>query len=322
MPQKYKKIIFTIIGLLIFSGLIFINRKISLDSFANINYFYLLLALIFDYIGITLAAYRWGWIINALENKKKVPYRKYFFYFSLSSLISLFGFQELSAFGTQTGILLTEKINFKKIINIYLIDKFFNTINLILVAIFSVLYFIGLINLRPSIVLIALSLIVFYFIVSHPKINFTALMSCLNKIFTKLIKIVPFLKIKISEETADENLILPPKIIKKIYLLSWVKFIFLAISVFFIFKSLNLNIDVIKVLLAFSISQLTLVFSITPGGLGFLETGWFAVLKIIGFTPMDINTFLIGYRIISYIIIAIIAFINYLLFLTVKNKNL
>lgn len=320
--KKYKKIILAVLGIALFLFIIFLNKEFSLRQFANINYWYLFLSFLSMYLAMILAATRWGWIVNILQNKKVMPYRKYFFYFSLSQLLGFFSFQELSAFGAQAGILLTKKMGFKKIINVYLIDKLFNTINLLIIVLFSVLYFIGLINIQTAAILIIISFLGFYFIISNPKINFTLLIFYLNKIFNKLTKKFPFSKTKTKLEKEDKKIILLPKIIKKIYLLSFTKFFFFATSAFFVFKALNLDINFIQVILAFPIAQLTLVFAITPGGLGILETGWFALLKLIGFSPININTFLIGYRAVLYIALVLITFINYLLFLTVKSKKL
>lgn len=321
--KKYKKIIFSVLGIVIFLFIIFLNREISLHPLVNINYWYLLIVFFLMYLATILAATRWGWIINSLQGREIIPYRKYFFYFSLSSLLGSFGFQELSVFSTQAGTLLLEKISFKKIINTYLIDKFFNTINLISTTLVSILYFVDLIDIKFAVILVIVFFLIGYLVISYFKINFTLLIFYLNKLFTKLAKILPFLKIKSKKETEeDKKVALPSKIIRKIYLLSFVKFVLFATSIFFIFKALNLNINPIQAILAFPITQLTLVFAITPGGLGILETSWFGMLKIIGFKSIDINTFLIGSRVISYIAIAIITFINYLLFLTVKNKNL
>lgn len=322
MNRKVKKNILLVLGIIIFLFILFLNRKISFRSFVNINYWCLLVVLFLQYLAIILTAARWGWIINILQGKRIIPYRKYFFYYSLSSLLGCFGFQELSVFSTQAGTLLLEKIHFKKIINVYLIDKFFNAVSLMLVALVSVLYFVNLIDIKSAVILAIVFFLIGYFVISYSKINFTLLIFYLNKLFTKLAKILPFSKIKLEKETEeDKKVIFSSKIIRKIYLLSFVKFVLAATSIFFIFKTLNLNINFIQAILAFPITQLAVAFAITPGGLGILEATWFGMLKIIGFKSIDINTFLIGSRVISYIAVAIITFINYLLFLTIKNKQ-
>ena len=45
-----------------------------------------------------------------------------------------------------------------------------------------------------------------------------------------------------------------------------------------------------------SVTQLALVFSVTPGSLGFLEGGWAAVLGLAGLTLDQFTTFVIGRR--------------------------
>jgi uncharacterized protein (TIRG00374 family) len=319
--KKHKKIILVLLGLIIFALIIALNKEISFASFSKLNYYYLLLSFIFYYLGNSLAAMRWGWIIKNTTGEH-LPYRKYNFYFSMSSLLGSLGFQEVSIFGTQAGALLLEKINFKKIFNIYLIDKFFNTVNLILISLIAVPYFFNLISLSAAVILAIIFILVGYIVFSSPKLNFTILIFYLNKFFGKLIKFFPISKNQQTKIEEDKKIIFPTKLTKKIYLLSFLKLILFAVATFFVFKTFNLNIGFFPVILAFPITQLIVFFAITPGGIGILEAGWFAILKLINFNPVDINTFVIGLRVVSSAAIILIALINYLFFLTLKSGML
>jgi len=50
-----------------------------------------------------------------------------------------------------------------------------------------------------------------------------------------------------------------------------------------------------------AVTQLALVFSVTPGSLGFLEGGWAAVLSVSGLTVGEFATFVIGRR--AYVLV-------------------
>jgi uncharacterized membrane protein YbhN (UPF0104 family) len=50
-----------------------------------------------------------------------------------------------------------------------------------------------------------------------------------------------------------------------------------------------------------SVAQLAIVFSVTPGSVGFLEGGWAAVLGLAGLTLDQITTFLLGRR--AYVLV-------------------
>jgi len=319
--KKPKKIILTLIGLIIFLFIVFLNREISLDHFINLNYWHLMLAIVLMYLSMILAAGRWGWIINTLEKRKVIPYRKYFFYFSLGAMLGSFFGQEVSVFTTRTGTMMMEKVSPKNIVSAYLIDKFLNTINLLSILFISALYFLNLIEVKVAAVLFLLTIVLVYSIFSLTKIDFTSLIIFLKKIVTRLSKYLTFLKIPSDNPiTEKDQFALSSSVFKKLYLLSVVKFLLLALSIFFIFKALNLNIHILQVILALPVAELSLVFAFTPGGLGILEAGWFILLKIIGFLPVEINTFLIGFRVISLFSIVLITFINYLLFLTTNKK--
>jgi len=131
MNRKVKKIILLVLGIAIFIFILFLNKEISLKKLVDVNFFYLGLLVITYYIHDLISALRWAKIVNLLERKKALPYRKYLFYFSFSTLLGSFTLLEVTAFGTRTGSLLLEKISFSRAVNSYLIEKTITFINLI-----------------------------------------------------------------------------------------------------------------------------------------------------------------------------------------------
>ena len=321
--KKNKKIFFAVLGIAIFFLIILINKEVSWQSLTNLNYKYLALVIVFSYLATSLSAIRWGWIVNTLANKKIIPYRKYIFYYSLGYTLGSFLGQEIVNFSTSAGALLIEKVSPKKIVNAYIIDKFLNTINLACILWVSVFYFLGLTNEKLSTVLIIISWLITYLIISYRKTNFTSLLAYLNNWLQKLANIIPFLKNKgLTVDQPEEKIIIEPKILRKMYLVSIAKFILAVTATFYTFKTLNLTIGIIKTMLALPIAQLSIVFAITPGAIGILETGWFILLKLLGFPALEINTFLIGSRVLYYLGIIITFIASYILVLTVKKEKI
>jgi uncharacterized protein (TIRG00374 family) len=85
------------------------------------------------------------------------------------------------------------------------------------------------------------------------------------------------------------------------FLLTLVMYSLLAARLVFISRALRLDIPWYLLLMGVGITQLALVFSVTPGSLGFLEGGWVAVLGLAGLSLEDISAFLIGRR--AYVLV-------------------
>jgi uncharacterized membrane protein YbhN (UPF0104 family) len=85
------------------------------------------------------------------------------------------------------------------------------------------------------------------------------------------------------------------------FLLTVVMYGLLSARLFFIAQALRLDIPWYLLAMGVSVTQLALVFSVTPGSLGFLEAGWAAVLGLAGLTQGQFLTFVIGRR--AYVLI-------------------
>ncbi len=134
-----KKIFYTFIGLLIVAVIIFINREFSFQKIIQLNLFYLIILIILSISINLICGLRWGFIVNLLEGKKILPYRKFLFYYTFSVFISIYSFQELSNFATRVGSLTLEKVSIQNSINAYLIEKTLNLFNLISICWISIL---------------------------------------------------------------------------------------------------------------------------------------------------------------------------------------
>jgi len=140
----------------------------------------------------------------------------------------------------------------------------------------------------------------------------------------KITKFIPFISRKLNlGKLSEENkkIIFQPSDIKRLYLLSITKFLLYSTFAFLVFQTFRIDIAPQEVILAMPLAQLTMLFAFTPGALGIFEGGWFVILKLIGLAAVDIATFIIGFRLLSYIAISINTAINYGLYLTAKNNE-
>jgi uncharacterized membrane protein YbhN (UPF0104 family) len=80
------------------------------------------------------------------------------------------------------------------------------------------------------------------------------------------------------------------------FLLTLVMYGLLSARLFFIAQALRLDVPWHLLAMGIAVTQLAVVFSVTPGSLGFLEGGWAAVLGLGGVTLDQFTTFVIGRR--------------------------
>lgn len=69
------------------------------------------------------------------------------------------------------------------------------------------------------------------------------------------------------------------------------------------------------ILLGTPAGQLTYLFAFTSGGLGIFEAGWFAILRLGGVTMEHVIIFVVGQRILTIILIGILATFSQLLYM-------
>jgi hypothetical protein len=82
----------------------------------------------------------------------------------------------------------------------------------------------------------------------------------------------------------------------RVFALTVVLYVLLSARLFYISQALHLSLPWSLMAMGACVTQLTLIFSFTPGSIGFLEGGWTAVLSLAGLPPGQIILFLIGRR--------------------------
>jgi uncharacterized membrane protein YbhN (UPF0104 family) len=101
---------------------------------------------------------------------------------------------------------------------------------------------------------------------------------------------------RLSRETFLRN-----RLAVRCFLLTLALYGLLSARLYFIAQALRLDIPWYLLTMGVAVTQLALVFSVTPGSLGFLEGGWAAVLSVSGLTVEQFATFVIGRR--AYVLV-------------------
>jgi uncharacterized protein (TIRG00374 family) len=85
------------------------------------------------------------------------------------------------------------------------------------------------------------------------------------------------------------------------FLLTLAMYALLSARLYFIAQALQLDVPWYLLAMGVAITQLAVVFAITPGSLGFLEGGWAAVFSLAGLELEQFTTFVIGRR--AYVLV-------------------
>ena len=93
--------------------------------------------------------------------------------------------------------------------------------------------------------------------------------------------------------------------------LTMLKYGALVLRLFFLVQALDLPISVTTIWAGIPIAQLSLLLAFTPGALGVLEGGWYAVLSVMSVNPDAISAFLIGQRLYWMAFSAVFALVGY-----------
>jgi uncharacterized membrane protein YbhN (UPF0104 family) len=107
----------------------------------------------------------------------------------------------------------------------------------------------------------------------------------------RLVQRLPDQLAKLSEASGVDN----PLAVRS-FVLTLAMYALLATRLFFIAQALRLDIPWYVLAMGLCVTQLAVVFSVTPGSLGFLEGGWAAVMGLAGLTTDQFLTFVIGRR--------------------------
>jgi len=104
-------------------------------------------------------------------------------------------------------------------------------------------------------------------------------------------------------------------VLLRIYLCSLFKFVCTSARLFLFSLALGLPISATLILLGTPIGQFDYMCAFTPGGLGLFEAGWFAILRLGGVGMQDATTFVVGQRILTLMLIGILALLSQALYM-------
>lgn len=315
-----KHITFLLIGIFLFGLFIYFTNKDNLSKLKEIQYLPAVLALLAS-LGITsMISFRWGTIVNELAGEKVASWRQYYHYFVQSRALGFILPNNLTDLGVR--ILWLKKGHKSKLSDAgisVILDRIFDLIFLLVYSAAVLPFWFGLINMKIGIaVIITLFALLGVILIFKQKLFFKIFKKILN-IGIKIFSVIPLLKKKVPEKLEIPEF--STKAIVKIFFSSAIK-VFFTITRFVLYIYVfSIVIDPLIIIAGTPVAQLSYAFSFTPGGLGILEAGWLGILKVGNVETQQALLYVIGQRILTIILVSLLALISQILFSFLKIKK-
>jgi uncharacterized protein (TIRG00374 family) len=295
-------------GVFVFALILYLGGVEAWQQILDGDWRYVLAAL-----GVTLAwnlvaTYRWSLIANRLFGYEVCAFRYYFTYQMIGMLIGQVVPITVGMLGGRpVALSLSQQVSLKRTALSVVLDKLFDLILALLLATPVALYLVGWIE-RPvafgimaGVVLVAVLLIAWQYervlrLVGQVGARLAQPLARVPVIGRRLAQRLPQELERLSGDGLMQN-----RTAVQAFLLTLVMYTLLSARLFFISQALQLDIPWHLLAMGVAITQLAVVFAITPGSLGFLEGGWAAVFSLAGLSLDQFTTFVIGRR--AYVLV-------------------
>jgi uncharacterized protein (TIRG00374 family) len=291
-------------GVLAFGLILYLGGVDAWRQIARPDWGYVLAALAVTLLWNLVAAYRWSTIADPVTREpERCPFRYYFTYHMIGMMtgqvvpitVGMLG-------GRPVALSLSREVPLRRAALSVLLDKIFDLTLALLLVLPAALFLIGwnglalTLGLMVGIVAVSSLLIGWRYEQGLQWLGRLAArlaqpLASVPVIGQRLIRRLPDQLQRLSSQRFVTN-----RLAVQAFLLTLVMYSLLAARLFFVAQALRLDIPWYLMVMGVCVAQLTLIFAVTPGSLGFLEAGWGAVLGLAGLLPDQIVLFLIARR--------------------------
>jgi len=321
MNKKWRNILGYGFGLLILGIIIYFGGSRAIELALTPHLGYLFACLLANFAVFSVSAFRWGYTTNQLVGKKITTYPRYFSYFVSSRFFGQYISQVGGDFVVKPGLL--KQINgipLKSGLSSIVVEKLFDLSLIGILVIPSLLFLFNIINESLALVIILIVTLLFISLLSYRSSMIIKLLIQLYGFGLRTLSKISILNRLVKDKalsgnpSIDNYHVISKKILLTIFMLTLLRFLLLILRLYLLNESLGLGIPVALFIAGIPIAQLALALALTPGSLGFLEGGWYAVLTLGGIGEIERSAFLIGQRAYWSIFIGLIFLITYILF--------
>jgi uncharacterized protein (TIRG00374 family) len=296
-------------GVLAFALILYLGGSEVWRQMLEGDWRYVLAAFAVTLVWNVIAAYRWLLIANHTAGNGQIcPFRYFFTYHILGMLTGQVMPITLGMLGTRPlALSLSQGVSLKRSALSVLIDKLFDLILALLLVVPVALYLVHWINLALAFGLVGIAVSLGAILIAWKYEQTLRLAARLGMHLARPLARLPIVGKRLAsrvpeqlQRLSDETL-LPNRIAAQAFLVTLVMYALLAARLYYIAQALHLNIPWFVLAMSVAVTQLTLIFSVTPGSLGFLEGGWAAVFALAGLSLDQFTAFVIARR--AYLLI-------------------
>lgn len=305
--QKRNRILswlINLLGILAFGLILYLGGIEAWQQIIQADWRFVLGAFVATLLWNMVAAYRWSLIANqVIDFLQPCPYRYYFTYQMIGMLtgqvlpitVGMLG-------GRPVALSLSQGVSLKRSALSVFVDKLFDLILAVLLVVPVALFLADGISRQLAFGLMASIVIIGAMVIGLRYEPAMRLLGLLGSRGARVLSHLPIVGPKLAgrlpqqvDSLASQSL-LPNRLALWAFLLTVVNYILLSIRLVLIAEALHLDIPWYLLAMGVCVTQLALIFSVTPGSLGFLEGGWGAVLGMAGLSLEQFTTFVIGRR--------------------------
>lgn len=297
-------------GLFIFLLILYLGGVDVWVQLLQANFWYILAILAVTILWNVVATYRWSIIADRItQDIYHVPFRYYFAYQMIGIVTGQIVPVTLGMLGGRAvALTLSKGVPLRYSLLSTFIDKLFDLGLALLLAIPVALGLAGWISLTYTLMIMGLIAV---FVIAFLAWRFEWGMSLIGSFGIQAAQPlgrVPLVGRRLANripqriEELSVATILSNRGSVMLFLLTLLMYVLLSVRLVLIASALQLNIPWYVMAMGVPITQLSLIFSITPGSLGFLEGGWLAVFSLAGMTIDQFTFFVIARR--AYVLVA------------------
>jgi uncharacterized protein (TIRG00374 family) len=291
-------------GILILALILYLGGVEAWKQIIQADWRYLLAALAVTLLWNLVAAYRWSLLVEQVTaGSDRCPYRYTFTFHMLGMLTGQVLPITLGMLGGRPAALsLSRGVSLKRAALSVFVDKLFDLILALLLVGPVALYLVGWIELPLAFGLMGGMVLVGWLVLGWQYEGAMGLVVRVASRLARLLGRVPVIGPRLIRRLPDqvERLATEGMVTNRTAALSFaltlVLYSLLSARLIFIAEALRLDIPWHLIAMGTCVTQLAVVFSVTPGSLGFLEGGWWAVLGLAGLSREQVTFFVIGRR--------------------------
>ena len=286
-------------GILAFGLILYLGGVEAWEQILQGDWRYVLAALAVALLWNLVAAFRWMLIANQVMGARVCAFRYFFTYQMIGMLAGQVVPVTIGMLGARpVALSLSQQAPFVRSALSVFLDKLFDLALALLLVVPVALFLVGWIERPLAFGIMGGAVVVGALLIGWQYKQAVRLVARLGTHFSRPLAHVPVIGRRLPKqlERLSSETFLDNRVALQAFVLTLVMYALLSARLVLVAEALRLDIPWYLLAMGVAVTQLALVFSVTPGSLGFLEGGWAAVLGLAGLTLEQFTTFVIGRR--------------------------